>query len=131
MPKRRKGRKGFSRFGRVSRSSFRRAAGTDMGRAVAGVAYGFTRPFVSRLVAPITNMLPVGGILADNIAIFGAAWIAKRFVREPLARQYLDAAMTAEAVLAGVDLSVHGFANLSPQAPKVSSTAVEEPLRSS
>jgi len=107
MAKRRAVRRTIKR--RVKRTS----AKMNLGMTIAGgVGYGALRQKISDLIAPLTAKIP-GGVYADNLALGIVSYLAaKQGGKLPMGKyikQLGVAGLTAESVLAGVDLGSNMF----------------------
>ena len=81
-----------------------------------GMAYGALRQKISSLIAPVTAKIP-GGIYADNLALGVVSYLAmKKGGKLPMGKyvkQVGKSGLTAESVLAGVDLGANLFNKVS------------------
>ena len=97
----------------VKRRSPRKSSTGNIGMTIAGgVGYGALRQKLSALIAPLTAKIP-GGVYADNVALGIVSYLAaKKGGKLPMGKyikQIGIAGLTAESVLAGVDLSNNMF----------------------
>lgn len=71
---------------------------------IGGGLYGAVRRYVDGWVKPITSKIPLGTI-ADEVALFTAAYFLNKNVKDKTAKQVLQAGMVVEAARMGEALS--------------------------
>lgn len=90
----------FSRFRKRSRSSSNGSRGVSGTELLGAALYGATRNDIANMVTPLSSKVPVGTI-GDELVIGGGAWFAKKYVRMPLLKSFLNSAMVVEAARVG------------------------------
>lgn len=100
----------FTRRSRSRRGSSS-GMGGDLGQALAGTAYGFGRSYLSDLVKPVTDKLPLGDY-ADNIVLGALGWALKRgkiplLNKVKMTKDIGNAMMITEFVLLGSDIKTN------------------------
>jgi hypothetical protein len=105
MARFRKARKARSYFGKAKRSHKR--SSSSMGGLMplaAAALYGAGRNKIANMVQPLTNKLPFGG-LADNVAMLGVCWAAKKYVPVGIIKSAAEKGMFIEAAMIGAELA--------------------------
>lgn len=88
---------------RSRRSGSSGGAGYSLREILFSAGYGFVRSDVRDFASPLIAMVPAGDY-SDNVALAGGAYLAQRFIKNPLVRQAARTIVVNEAFLAGAKL---------------------------
>lgn len=106
----RKAKRRFSPF-RRSRSRSNNSSGSLTAVLVGGAAYGAGRQYVSNLVKPLTDKIPLGNV-ADNLVMGAICYFGAKKAPKML-KPVFKAGLAIEAAMAGQDLMQNGLSSVS------------------
>jgi hypothetical protein len=107
MARRRKSRSRSRRYYRPKRRRSR-SKSSGMNNFLAAAVYGGARGYLSNMVAPVTAKIPMGNY-ADNVAMIGLNYVAKRFIPIPMVKQAAKTGLLIEAAMVGAELVQNNF----------------------
>lgn len=100
-PRRRRRSATMARHRRRHSSHSSGGAGVSLKDVLFSAGYGFVRSDVREFASPLIRMIPAGDY-SDNLALGGAAYLAARFIKNPLVKQAAKTIVVNEAFLVGI-----------------------------